>query len=53
MIGDHSPNHIHVFRDGKELAKITIPDLLTLSGKSDSKMLKTIRELMEEGELEI
>ncbi len=52
-IGDHPPKHVHVFKEGQELAKVTIPDLKPLSGKISSKMLKTLRELIKEGKLEI
>lgn len=52
-IGDHPPKHVHLFKDGKELAKITLPDCQVLSGKANSKMFKIIRELIKEGKLEV
>lgn len=32
-IGDHDPKHIHIYKDGKQVAKVTVPGMRTLSGK--------------------
>ncbi len=50
-IGDHSPKHIHVYRNGKEVAKIIIPGMRLLSGKMNRKLKKIIQELLEEGKI--
>lgn len=47
-MGDHPPKHVHVFMDGKEIAKVKIPSLGLLSGKMDRKLRKILMELIEE-----
>jgi len=48
-IGDHWPKHVHVFKDGKEIAKVRIPEMLVLSGKINGRIRKIIAELLKEG----
>jgi len=50
-IGDHEPKHVHVYRDGKEVAKIVIPSMRLLSGKMNKKLKKIIEELLKEGKI--
>ncbi len=50
-MGDHSPKHVHVYKDGKEIAKIVIPSLRLLSGRMNKKLQKIIEELLSEGKL--
>ncbi len=47
-MGDHLPKHVHVFKDGKEIAKVTIPKLGLLSGKMNRKLKKILTNLVEE-----
>lgn len=47
-MGDHPPRHVHVFRDGKEIAKVKVPSLGLLSGKMNRKLRKILMKLMEE-----
>jgi hypothetical protein len=47
-IGDHLPKHVHVYKNGKEVAKIEVPGLLVLKGKMDRKLKKIILELVKE-----
>jgi hypothetical protein len=50
-IGDHEPKHVHVYRDGKEIAKVVIPSMRLLSGKLNKKLKKIIEELLAEGKI--
>ena len=49
--GDHDPRHVHVFRDGKEIAKWNLGQWVFMSGSVNAKVLKLLKELVEEGEL--
>ena len=50
-IGDHSPRHVHVYRDGKLLLKWNLDAKLPMYGKSTARILKLIAELEKEGAL--
>ena len=50
-IGDHSPRHVHVYRDGQLLLKWDLDNNIPMSGKPSRKMLELIRELEAEGKL--
>jgi len=47
-IGDHQPKHVHVYRDGRKIAKVEIPELLVLSGKVGRTLRRIIEQLIEE-----
>ena len=47
-IGDHSPKHVHVYRDGKLVAKVEVPGMLILSGDINKKLRKILEELIRE-----
>lgn len=47
--GDHSPYHVHVFRDGKLVVKWDLESDLPMKGRASRRILKIIRELREEG----
>ena len=49
--GDHSPRHVHVFKDGREILKWDLENNLVMSGAITSKLLKIIQSLVREGEL--
>lgn len=49
--GDHDPRHVHIFRDGKEVAKWNLEAQVLMSGVVNKKILKLIEELVKEGEL--
>ena len=49
--GDHDPKHVHVFRDGKEIAKWNLQDRVLMSGAVSARILKLIEELVREGKL--
>jgi len=50
-LGDHSPKHVHIYKNGREIAKVEIPGLLVLTGRINKKLRKILRELIEEGEI--
>lgn len=49
--GDHDPRHVHIFRDGKEIAKWNLRDSVLMKGEINKKLLKLIEELVQEGKL--
>jgi hypothetical protein len=50
-IGDHSPRHVHVYRDGKLVLKWNLDAKLPMSGKPTARILEVIAELEKEGVL--
>ena len=50
-IGDHAPKHVHVYLDGKPIAKVEVPSLLVLSGEVDRKLKKILIELVKDKEI--
>jgi len=49
FIGDHTPPHVHVYRDGRLLAKWDLQNGLVMEGAVTAKILKLITELRDEG----
>ncbi len=47
-MGDHNPEHVHVYKDGKEIAKIIVPSLRILSGKMNKKLRNIMEDLVKE-----
>jgi hypothetical protein len=50
-MGDHSPKHVHVYKDGRLIAKIEIPGMLVLQGNMNKKLKKIMSELIREKQL--
>ena len=50
-MGDHHPRHVHVYRYGREVAKVSVPDLLLLRGKMTGKLKRILNDLISEGGL--
>ena len=50
-IGDHSPYHVHVYKDTKFVVKWDLEHEVSMKGKASAKVRKLIRELREEGQL--
>lgn len=50
-IGDHSPKHVHVYRDGKLVVKWDLDNWQPMKGKASNRMLKLLRELADEGQV--
>lgn len=49
--GDHSPRHVHVYKDSKLLVKWNLADWVPMKGRATSRVLALIRELEGEGRL--
>lgn len=50
-VGDHLPKHVHVYRDGKEVAKVVVPEMRLLNGKMNRKLRRIIEQLLKEGKI--
>lgn len=48
-IGDHSPRHVHVYRDGKLIVKWDLDNCLPMKGKATKRIERLLQELVEEG----
>ena len=47
--GDHSPRHVHVYRDAKLVVKWDLEKRRPMEGKAIRRIVKLIRELESEG----
>ncbi len=47
--GDHSPRHVHVYKDGKLILKWDLEDGKAMRGRPSERVLRLIRELEMEG----
>ena len=47
--GDHSPRHVHVYRDGALVVKWDLENKTEMRGKVTQRILRLIRELEAEG----
>lgn len=47
--GDHSPKHVHVYRDGKFILKWDIENWRAMAGNPSSSLLELLRQLDAEG----
>ena len=47
--GDHSPRHVHVYRDERLIVKWDLENRKSMKGASTSKILDLIEELESEG----
>jgi hypothetical protein len=50
-VGDHSPYHVHVYRDGTLVVKWDLENHAPMKGEANAKVLKLIKELSDEGKL--
>lgn len=48
-IGDHSPPHVHVYRDGRLILKWDLLNEAALFGQSSATIVKLVNELRSEG----
>ena len=48
---DHSPRHVHVYRDGRLVVKWDLESGRAMKGQASRSLLQTIRELETEGGL--
>jgi hypothetical protein len=49
--GDHSPRHVHVYRDSRLVGKWNLDNQQPMAGKITARLLKIIEELEREGAL--
>lgn len=49
--GDHSPRHVHVYRDGKLVLKWNLDAHVPMKGKPTARLVRLILELDKEGAL--
>ncbi len=47
--GDHGPQHVHVYKDGKLVVKWDLEHEKAMRGKPTKRVLSLIRELQREG----
>lgn len=45
-IGDHLPKHAHIYKDGKAIAKVQIPEMLVLRGNLNRRLKRILHELV-------
>ncbi len=50
-IGDHSPRHVHVYRDGTLIVKWDLDNWQPMKGRPTARIERLLRELVEEGKL--
>lgn len=48
-VGDHSPYHVHVYKDGRLVLKWDLENNQAMKGQASSQILKLIDGLREEG----
>ncbi len=48
-VGDHSPRHVHVYRDGKLVVKWDLENRMPMIGEANRRILSLIDELESEG----
>ncbi len=49
--GDHSPRHVHIYKDGKFIAKWNLDRSVVMDGQMDRRLRQIISELVMEGKL--
>ncbi len=49
--GDHTPKHVHVYKDSKLVLKWDLENEKVMKGKSSKKLIEIIQELQIEGKL--
>ena len=49
--GDHSPRHVHVYRDSRLVVKWDLENSQPMEGKANGRLLQIIEELENEGVL--
>lgn len=50
-IGDHSPRHVHDYKDSTHIVKWDLENRVAMVGQANHRILKLIAELEEEGRL--
>jgi len=47
--GDHSPRHVHVYRDGRVVVKWDLDNRKAMKGSAPRRVIELLRELEAEG----
>ena len=47
--GDHTPRHVHVYKEGKLIVKWDLENWLPMQGKASARVQKLLTELEAEG----
>lgn len=50
-VGDHSPRHVHVYRDGTLVVKWDLDNWQPMKGQASARIERLLKELVEEGRL--
>ena len=50
-IGDHSPRHVHVYRDGRLVVKWDLDNWQPMKGQASARVGQLLKELVKEGKL--
>ena len=50
-VGDHSPRHVHVFRDGKLVVKWDLDNWQPMKGQASAWVVKLLEDLVKEKKL--
>ncbi len=50
-VGDHSPRHVHVYKDGKLVVKWDLDNWLPMKGNAPARVVRLIEELVRERRL--
>ena len=50
-IGDHTPRHVHIYRDGELIAKFDLEGWKLISGNMNRRLLQILKALYQEGKL--
>jgi len=50
-IGDHSPRHVHVYRDGELVVKWDLDNWAPMKDSANARLLKILTVLVQEGKL--
>jgi hypothetical protein len=50
-IGDHSPRHVHVYRDGVLVVKWDLESWQPMKGQATGRIERLLRDLIQEGKL--
>jgi Domain of unknown function (DUF4160) len=50
-VGDHSPRHVHVYRDGMLVVKWDLDNWQPMKGSASARIQRLLSELVKEGKL--
>ena len=50
-IGDHTPKHVHVYKNGKLIVKWDIENNMAMKGSASRTILKYVEALVQEGKI--